>query len=845
MNPRLYLALVCALFSSVVLTAQLADPNDPNPVRGRYFVSPYGDDKFSGKLPFPNNDKSDGPFATFKKAQQAHRADTVQTTIYVRGGTYYLEEPLVLDHMDSGCSYVGFPGETVVLSGGKKIEGWKQSNGSIWTATVPEIRSEKWAVDQLRVGENWMTVARRPNLPAGATAKDGWVHTVYDGPKGGKMGAAISQIHNPKDQIDWLFDAGKAGEHYVWFLYSAQNARYRITDVGPRMTIRANSNEVTPLVNLRDTRGFVWARVAKADLIAGENLLRWENVQGGDLSLDAIALSDDVRWSPTGGRRPAAGASTILIQAESYEAERTKEIKNPETTAIFLKDRFNYKFGDINAYNRPPSAQVHIFGAGGEANTILPISRFDQRNRMIFASRSPNASLEIREGSRYFVANVAEELDAPSEWFADLRRSAIHMIPVGAGFTGKDVVAPKLDRLIEIKGNQEDRQWAQDIRIQGFTMKDTMYSAMFDPLNPVDAAIHVSYARNCTIEGNRIVDVGGHAVVVSAKSEKVEIVGNEIARTGQGGVLLLGSNETQSRDTVIAGNDIHDIGRILKHVGAVTIRTASGTKILNNQIQNVPRYAVQVVSQDARNYSHGTVIQNNIIRNACTETANGAAIEVYGRHKMETKTLIVNNWIENVLGLGTSAAGEILVPHSGWGINLNVYASGVTIDGNTIIRAQSGLVGIQGGRNNTLNNNVLVEGGDAQVFIWPVDSFCEGNVMTKNVSYFSTESGSFIKADGKWSAKPLAKSNQNLFAHKLGTRFFGQPHLTPTGPLAKWQESGKDIDAAFGDAGFENVDANKFKLVPGSPNQTKIGFRGIAYEKQGLESYDRSYKAKK
>ncbi len=843
MNPRVLFASLCLALLAPAVSAQLADPNDPNPIRGRFFVSPFGDDKWTGGLPFPNKDKSDGPFATLKKAQEAHRAATIRSTIYVRKGTYYLEEPLQLGPLDSGSAYVAFPNETVILSGGREIKDWKKSPSTSWSASVPEIRSDKWAIDQLRVGEQRMTLARHPNLPPAATVKDGWIHTVYEGPKGGKMGAAISGIHNPGDMIDWVFPSRKAGEHYVWLFYSAQNAaKLRVVDVGPRMTLRANGDAPTPLMNVRDTRGFTWARVAKVTLMEGENLLRWENKEGGYLSLDAIALCDDVRWNPAAGRSAAAGSSTILIQAESFKDARAEELETPETTANYFKDRFSFKFGDFDAYDRTSGIQVHMFPAGGEVNTILQVRVMDPRRKMIQVSLGPNASLEIREGNRYYMANFPKALDAPGEWYADLRRSSLYLIPSAANFMQQGVVAPKLDRVIDIRGNEDEKQWIQDVMIKGFILRDTMFSPVFDPMNPVDAAIHVSMARNCVIEGNRFLDVGGHAVRVEKESERVEIVGNEISGAGQGGILFIGSNEDQPRNNLVAGNYIHDIGQILKGVAAIRCATASTTQILNNRIENTPRQAIHIVNRDARSYSHNTIIQHNVIKNTCMETADGAAIEVYGRHKMETKTLINNNWIENIRGVGTDPEGGFLIPHDGWGINLSVYGSGVTITGNTIISAHSGLIAIQGGRNNLVSNNVLVNGDESQVFVWPVDTFCEGNTFTKNISYFGNEEGSFIAKDGTWNPKAIAQSNQNIFWHRLGEKFFRNPDQTPLGTFAQWQQSAKDIDSLFEDPGFESLATGKYQLTPSNPARQKIGFNMPDYPKQGLAGYDRAWK---
>ena len=95
-----------------------------------YYVSPQGNDSWSGRLAEPNKARSDGPFATIQRAQQAVReakrngVKASKWVISIRGGVYYLEQPLVLTPEDSGSAqapviYEAYNGEQVVISGGR------------------------------------------------------------------------------------------------------------------------------------------------------------------------------------------------------------------------------------------------------------------------------------------------------------------------------------------------------------------------------------------------------------------------------------------------------------------------------------------------------------------------------------------------------------------------------------------------------------------------------------------------------------------------------------------------------------------------------------------------------
>ncbi len=147
------------------------------------YVSAQGNDAWSGRLPEPNAAKTDGPFATLVRARDAIRATRAGSAlrtpvnVYVRGGVYALSEPLVFLPTDSGTpeapiTYAAFPGEKVILSGGRVITGWKRAPSpaagqnnrpELWTAEVPGVKEGEWYFHQLFVNGERRQRARAPN----------------------------------------------------------------------------------------------------------------------------------------------------------------------------------------------------------------------------------------------------------------------------------------------------------------------------------------------------------------------------------------------------------------------------------------------------------------------------------------------------------------------------------------------------------------------------------------------------------------------------------------------------------------------------------------------------------
>jgi hypothetical protein len=131
-----------------------------------FFVASNGSDSWSGTLPAPNSQHTDGPFASIARAQIAVRK-LIQShphrpiTVMIRRGVYYLPlsptspGPLDFTPSDSGSSampivWENYPGEVPIVSGAETIKkGTKQINrhglgltwinpsGNLWQVQLP------------------------------------------------------------------------------------------------------------------------------------------------------------------------------------------------------------------------------------------------------------------------------------------------------------------------------------------------------------------------------------------------------------------------------------------------------------------------------------------------------------------------------------------------------------------------------------------------------------------------------------------------------------------------------------------------------------------------------------
>ena len=151
------LIVVVALFLSAS-TAAGAEP-------ARLFVSPRGNDHWSGKLAKPNAARSDGPLATLQRARDEIRKIKAAggipqggIIVEVLAGRYELAAPVELTAEDSGTAqspivYRAKPGDVVHINGGRIVADWKPiTDPAILNRLCPAARGKVFQTDLKALG---------------------------------------------------------------------------------------------------------------------------------------------------------------------------------------------------------------------------------------------------------------------------------------------------------------------------------------------------------------------------------------------------------------------------------------------------------------------------------------------------------------------------------------------------------------------------------------------------------------------------------------------------------------------------------------------------------------------
>jgi hypothetical protein len=167
----LFLALCLAFEFVAYVGPALAQSDSTGEIT--LYVSPVGNDDWTGSLPVANEKLDDGPLATLDGSRQrvaSTRKSSPRSPIRVvfADGRYPLQTPVTFGPTDSGTQdapvrYVADKRAKPVFTGGKLIRGWKKEANGLWSVEIPEVKAGAWYFEQLWMGGRRAIRARNPN----------------------------------------------------------------------------------------------------------------------------------------------------------------------------------------------------------------------------------------------------------------------------------------------------------------------------------------------------------------------------------------------------------------------------------------------------------------------------------------------------------------------------------------------------------------------------------------------------------------------------------------------------------------------------------------------------------
>ena len=240
--------------------------SSPSPTIELY-VSPSGNDRWSGRLAEPTVGNDDGPLATITRARDLIRemkrsgSLTGAVTVWLRDGRYPLRAPIAFTEEDAApVTYAAYPGEKPILDGGEPITGWRTEtvNGhEVWATDLAEVGRGAWNFRSLFVNGARKPRARFPKVGIEPERRKFQVMEDVPGtPKNAKLfDGAWSFVTAPGDiDANWrnLTDIDIVALHY-WV-----EERMPIASFDPATRLVTSSRR--SIFALKDDTAGTWAR---------------------------------------------------------------------------------------------------------------------------------------------------------------------------------------------------------------------------------------------------------------------------------------------------------------------------------------------------------------------------------------------------------------------------------------------------------------------------------------------------------------------------------------------------------------------------------------------------------
>ncbi|MBO4894444.1 MAG: right-handed parallel beta-helix repeat-containing protein [Clostridia bacterium] len=365
---------------------------------------------------------------------------------------------------------------------------------------------------------------------------------------------------------------------------------------------------------------------------------------------------------------------------------------------------------------------VWMFGywAYDWADASTPVGEVNHRNLTLspkFVSR-----YVPKEGAPYYFFNVLEELDSPGEWYLDRENGVMYFYPP-EDFSSSSSVELSLSTGNIIKSE------ADYMTFDGFTVKGTRGDA-------INITGNHNTVKNCVIK-----NVAGNALLMTGYDNLA--FGNEITRTGKGGIILDGGD----RETLTPGNNkaennlVHDCSEIYETYQPAVTLNGVGNICAHNEMFNSPHEAI---TYSGNNH----IIEYNLIHDVNLLTDDGGAIYAGRRWDFYGNVIRYNL----IYDLGANG-------HKPVGIYMDDALAGQTIYGNIIINAPNYGLQLGGGQDLDVHDNIVINSYEPISFD---DRALSGLVVNESNSFYQhfKKNGDLWKLlwDSPWESETWRKA---------------------------------------------------------------------------------------
>jgi len=346
---------------------------------------------------------------------------------------------------------------------------------------------------------------------------------------------------------------------------------------------------------------------------------------------------------------------------------------------------------------------IHGYFAWDWFDDVLKVATLDTKQKRITFT-TPHM-YGLKPNKRYRVMGLLEEIDQPGEWMIDHKTGILYFFPPIDMATGEFALSMLETPLIQMTGTQY-------VTLRGLTLEVTRGTCV-DIAGGTDNLVAGCIMRNsgaCGVVihpiGFDVKDAGGLHQFPKASGDPLKdgrcngVVGCDLYNIGTTGISMIGGD----RKTLTPGghyavnNDIHHYARRQRANQPAINMNGVGHRAAHNYIHDAPHVGLDYSGNDH-------MIEFNEIARVCQETSDVGVI-YSGRNWTYRGNIVRYNFIHHPGG----RAG-----HGSFSVYLDDSCSSTHIYGNVFYKVQKAVL-IGGGRDNIMENNIIVDSGIALQF---------------------------------------------------------------------------------------------------------------------------------
>lgn len=440
---------------------------------------------------------------------------------------------------------------------------------------------------------------------------------------------------------------------------------------------------------------------------------------------------------------------------------------------------------------------------------------------------------------RYALENFRGALDAPGEWFHDVKHGKLLYIPLGdESVATACAVAPVVRGLVTFDGNR-----ARGLVIRDITFKDVGFEHTALPIgngignfqaamNVKDSAITGKGVEALRLVNCRVAHTGGHGMMLWDGSRDVSVEHSIFEDLGAGAIGFSGANSTKDEDGINEGLTVRDSiirhgGRVVQGAIGVWIGHARDCLVEHNDIYDF--YYTGISCGWTWGYGETICRRNRIAFNRVHHIGQGVLSDMGAIYTLgdNGRSEVCNNWVSDVDGYADNGSPT-------FGMYTDEGSRGFLFASNLVENCRYCALHQHYGRDNVFVNNVCVGFENCAV----LRSRSERHVtmaLTNNVFWW--RSSKTMAYSGWGSFEDMLKdlpADGNIYWCKGGpitnTAFKG-------GDWLSWQKGGNDRRGAVADPLFFDAEHGDWRLHEDSL-ALKAGFVPFDWKEAGVFKHD-------